>query len=85
MGMHDLERGLSLCCPQVPALPRLRHDAHEERVGAPAAAAAPAEPGAGDAGLSAAWNIFGFGAIFLLGFEFPFVRSGCWSMSLTSS
>ena len=38
---------------------------------APAAAAAPAEPGAGDAGVSAAWNIFGFGAFFSLGFQFP--------------
>ena len=54
--MHDLF--FSLCCLQVPAFPRLGHDAHEESVDAPAAAAAPAEPGAGDAGV---WNIFGFG------------------------
>ena len=69
MGMQDLERGFSLCRLQVPALPRLGHDAHEERVDAPAMAAAPAEPGAGDAGVSAAWNIFGFGAIFFARFS----------------
>ena len=71
MGVHEMEKGFSLCCLQVQALPHLEHDANVERVDAPAAAAAPAEPGAGDAGISAASNIFGLGAILLLGFQFP--------------
>ena len=63
MGMHDSERCLSLCCLQAPPLPRLGRDSeHEERGDAPGTVAAPAGNGAGEAGASPAWTIFGFGA-----------------------
>ena len=69
VGMHDSERCFSFRCLQVPPLPRLgRNGEHEER-GDAQAATAPAEAGAGDAGDSAPWNIFGFGGKVLLGFQ----------------
>ena len=69
VGVHDSERCFSFRCLQVPPLPRLGRDGEHEEKGDAPAAAAPAEAGAGDAGVPAAWNIFGFGANFLFGFQ----------------